>query len=463
MFFQSILVLLLAAALFVLWTLNSQGKSFSFRVMAGLALGITLGLLLKFLFTRYASESASLTSAMAWYNLAGNGYVALLRMISIPLIMVSILSAIVNLETAKGLAKKSASIIIVLILTTAIAAGIGIVTAKGFGLRSDAIYIGDAEQNRIAYMENRASTNLSLPVQLLKIIPTNPFAAMTGAGDNATLSVVLFASLLGIAVLILRKEEPELAEKFKNGVKVFYGVIIELTYMILELTPYGVCAIMARTLATTDYSAITTLAKFALASYVALGLVLIMHLILLAAFGFNPVIFLKKAWAPLSFAFVSRTSAGTLPMTIRTLSDGFGLDKGLSGFAASLGTSIGQNGCAGIYPAMLAMMIAPTLGIDTSNPAFIIQVVLTVAISSFGVAGVGGGATFAAIMVLSALGLPVGLAGVLISIEPVIDMGRTAINVSDSMVAGLVTGKLWGEVDKDVYNAAGTEAVKHID
>lgn len=443
------LVIALLAALLFLWKLNAMGKSFSVRVMAGLALGILLGIGIKMA----NPDAAAMDSAMTWYNLVGNGYVALLRMISIPLIMISIISAIVNLETTKGLAKKSATIIIVLILTTAISACIGIFVAKGFGLRSDSINIGDVEQQRIAYMENRAQTNLSLPVQLLKIIPTNPFAAMTGAGDNATLSVVLFASLLGIAALILRREEPELAERFKNGTKVLYGVIIELTYMILELTPCGVCAIMSRTLATTNYDAIATLAKFAAASYVALGTVLVMHLLLLACFGFNPLTYLKKAWTPLSFAFVSRTSAGTLPLTINALSDGFGLEKGLSGFAASLGTSIGQNGCAGIYPTMLAVMIAPTLGIDTSNPAFLLQVVLTVAITSFGVAGVGGGATFAGIMVLSALGLPVGLAGVLISIEPVIDMGRTAINVSDSMVAGLISGRFFNEVDMTVYNS----------
>lgn len=446
-----VIVIALVAALLVLWKLNAVGKSFSVRVMAGLALGILLGAGLKF----FNAGGPALSAAMPWYNLIGGGYVALLRMIAIPLIMISIISAIVNLETARGLAKKSAVIILVLILTTAASAVIGIAVTKGFDLRSDAIHIGDAEQQRIAYMENNAKTNLSLPVQLLRVIPTNPFAAMTGAGDNATLSVVLFASLLGVAVLILRSESPELAEKFKSGTKVLYGVIVELTYMILELTPYGVCAIMARTLATTNYEAITTLAKFAIASYIALAIVLVMHLTLLALFGFNPATYLKKAWTPLSFAFVSRTSAGTLPLTISTLSDGFGLDKGISGFAASLGTSIGQNGCAGIYPAMLAMMIAPTLGIDTSNPAFLFQVILTVAICSFGVAGVGGGATFAAIMVLSALGLPVGLAGVLISIEPVIDMGRTAINVSDSMVAGLISGKLFGEVDKTVYDTPG--------
>ena len=443
------IVIALIISLFVLWKMNSWGKSFSARVVAGLALGILLGAGIKLA----GPDTSAVDSAMEWYSLIGNGYVALLRMIAIPLIMISIISAIVNLETAKGLAKKSAVIILILVLTTAASAGIGIFVAKGLDLRADAINIGDAEQQRITYMENRAQTNLSLPVQLLRIIPTNPFAAMTGAGDNATLSVVLFASLLGIAALILRREEPELTERFKNGTKVFYGVIVELTYMILELTPYGVCAIMSRTLATTNYDAVATLAKFAAASYIALGIVMVMHLLILAAFGFNPVIYLKKAWTPLSFAFISRTSAGTLPLTIRTLSDEFGLDKGLSGFAASLGTSIGQNGCAGIYPAMLAVMIAPTLGIDTSNPGFLLQVVLTVAITSFGVAGVGGGATFAGIMVLSALGLPVGLAGVLISIEPVIDMGRTAINVSDSMVAGLVSGRLFNEVDLAAYNS----------
>ena len=101
---------------------------------------------------------------------------------------------------------------------------------------------------------------------------------------------------------------------------------------------------------------------------------------------------------------------------------------------------------------MLAVMIAPTVGIDVSDPSFLAQVVAVVAIASFGVAGVGGGATFAAIIVLSALKLPVALAGVLISIEPVIDMGRTAVNVSDSVLAGLISGRLFGEVDQAVYD-----------
>ena len=119
----------------------------------------------------------------------------------------------------------------------------------------------------------------------------------------------------------------------------------------------------------------------------------------------------------------------------------------------SFGVSIGQNGCAGIYPAMLAVMIAPSVGINPFEWQFILLLIAIVAISSFGVAGVGGGATFAAIIVLSAMDLPVALAGILISVEPLIDMGRTALNVNDSMLAGVTTARATGELDKETFNS----------
>ena len=101
-----------------------------------------------------------------------------------------------------------------------------------------------------------------------------------------------------------------------------------------------------------------------------------------------------------------------------------------------------KNGCAGIYPAMLAVMIAPTVGIDPLAPLFLIKLVLVVTFASFGIAGVGGGATFASLVVLSTMGLPVGLVGLLIAIEPLIDMGRTALNVSDAMTTAIIADKI---------------------
>jgi L-cystine uptake protein TcyP (sodium:dicarboxylate symporter family) len=117
--------------------------------------------------------------------------------------------------------------------------------------------------------------------------------------------------------------------------------------------------------------------------------------------------------------------------------------------SATFGTTIGQNGGAGIYPAMLAVMVAPTMGVNPLDPIFIMTLVGVVAISSFGVAGVGGGATFAALSGLPAMGFPVALVALLISIEPLIDMARTALNVSGSMTAGLVTSRLLGMPERD--------------
>ncbi|MBS1484773.1 MAG: cation:dicarboxylase symporter family transporter, partial [Clostridium sp.] len=177
----------------------------------------------------------------------------------------------------------------------------------------------------------------------------------------------------------------------------------------------------------------------------------IIHGLILASVGVSPLIYFKKAMTTLIFAFTSRTSAGTLPLTIRTLTDEMGVDNGVSNLAGSLSTSIGQNGCAAIYPAMLVVMVAPAVG-QPITPSFFILMVIIITFASIGIAGVGGGATFAGITVLSALGLPVGIAGLLVGIEPVIDMARTALNVSDGMVTGLVAAKLTKNIDMNVYN-----------
>ncbi|MGY4043346.1 cation:dicarboxylate symporter family transporter [Aeromonas hydrophila] len=177
------------------------------------------------------------------------------------------------------------------------------------------------------------------------------------------------------------------------------------------------------------------------------------HLLLVSLVGINPARYLKKIMPVLAFAFTSRTSAGSIPMNVQTQTKALGIPEGIANFAASFGSTIGQNGCAGIYPAMLAVMIAPTVGVNPMDPGFIMTLIAIITVSSFGVAGIGGGATFAALIVLSALDFPVALAGLLISIEPLIDMGRTALNVSGSITAGTVTSRLLGETDMAVFNS----------
>ena len=144
----------------------------------------------------------------------------------------------------------------------------------------------------------------------------------------------------------------------------------------------------------------------------------------------------------LTFAFTSRSSAATIPLNVETQIRDLKHHPTIANFSATFGATIGQNGCAGIYPAMLATMIAPTMGIDPLDPTFMLTLVGVVAISSFGIAGIGGGATFAALMVLPAMGLPVVLVALLISIEPLIDMARTALNVNGAMTAGSITNQV---------------------
>lgn len=449
--FYTILVLIIFIALLsLLFYMQKKQHSFSKRVLVGLGLGLVFGALVQLIFK--GPWPSVIKIATDWMSIVGSGYVALLRMITIPLIMISILTAILNLETAKGVLKMSLIVIGILVATAFISALIGAGTSVAFGLNAEQIQMSEREEQRGESLEAQNVDKGTVPQQILKLLPSNPFASMAGQGDSPTIAVVIFTALLGISALGIKNSQRSLYDKFREGIAVIHSVVFKLVDMILELTPYGILAIMTKTIATTDFNAILTLIKFIIASYIALILVLVIHAVILIIFKFKPQIFFKKSWPALSFAFTSRTSVGTLPLTIDALKNKLGLSEGISNFAATFGTSIGQNGCAGVYPAMLAVMIVAAQGGNPLNPMFLISVAVISALSSFGIAGVGGGATMASIMVLSALGLPVALAGVLISVEPLIDMGRTAVNVSGSMVSGLVAGRLTKQIDDKIYN-----------
>jgi len=145
----------------------------------------------------------------------------------------------------------------------------------------------------------------------------------------------------------------------------------------------------------------------------------------------------------LTFAFATRSSAATIPLTIRAQIEELKVPAPIANISASFGATIGQNGCAGIYPAMLAVMVAPTMGVDLDF-GFISSLLVVIAIGSFGIAGVGGGATNAALVVLPAVGFPVTVAALLISIEPLIDMARTALNVNGAITTGILTNRFIG-------------------
>lgn len=406
-------------------------------------IGIIFGLGLKTIY----GEGTVLDQSVAWFNIVGNGYVQLLQMVVMPLIFISILSAVVKLHQTTSLGKISILVIGILLFTTAIAAFVGISVTNLFGLTAEGLVQGVRETERLAAIESQyigQVANLDIPKLLLSLFPQNPFADLTGVRPTAIISVVIFSAFLGVAALKLMEKDKINGERIRHGIEALQALIISLVRLVMQFTPYGVLALMTKMVVTANLADIIKLGEFVIASYLGLIIMLLVHALILLFVRVNPIDFFKKAFPVLSFAFISRSSAASIPLNIETQTKQLGVPEGIASFSASFGATIGQNGCAGLYPAMLAVMVAPTVGINPLDPLWIAQLVIIVTLSSIGVAGVGGGATFAALIVLPIMGLPVTLVALLISIEPLIDMGRTALNVNGSMTAGTATSQLLG-------------------
>ncbi|HEE8649084.1 L-cystine transporter [Staphylococcus aureus] len=456
-FLTLINIIVLVIFIVILHMMARKHISFAKRVFTALGIGIVFGVLLHLV---YGTHSNVITSTSDWFNIVGQGYVALLQMIVMPLIFISIVAAFTKIQIGEKFAKIGSLIFIFLIGTVTIAAIVGVVYALVFGLDASTINLGNAEQARGSEIAKQAKdlTAHTLPQQILELLPKNPFLDFTGQRATSTIAVVIFASFIGFAYLRVARKQPDHGELLKRAIDAIYSLVMAIVTFVLRLTPYGVLAIMANTLSTSDFGAIWTLGKFLIASYAALITMYIIHLIILSLLGISPIRYVKKTLEVLIFAFTSRSSAGALPLNVQTQTRRLGVPEGIANFAATFGLSIGQNGCAGIYPAMLAIMVAPVANVEI-DLQFIVTLIAVVIISSFGVAGVGGGATFASILVLSTLNLPVALAGVLISVEPLIDMGRTALNVNDSMLAGTGTAKLTKHWDKDTFESNDNAAL----
>lgn len=446
---QVLVTLVVFVALLIgLVALKRRGTNFTPRVFIALAAGLVLGGGIQ-LFLGLKTDAT--TTALDWISIVGKGYIALLKMLIIPLIFVSIVNAFTHAKVTDKFGKISGVVMAVLLGTVAIAALFGWAVIAFSGL-AGASFTQTAAQNTMTALQAKQQTveGLTLPQVIVSFIPPNIFADLAGSRANSTVGVVVFSVICGVAWLKLRERNAEQAEFFKNFVDSLNGIVMRIVSMVMDLTPYGILALMANVMATSDFAAVIDLGKLVLVSYVALIGMFLVHLVILAVQGVSPATYVRKTFPVLSFAFVSHTSAGCMPFNIETQTKALGVDEASANLSASLGVSIGQNGCAGIYPAMLATIIAPTVGIDVLSPAFVLSLVAVVVISSFGISGVGGGATFASLVVLGTLNLPIGIVGVLASVEMIIDMGRTALNVSDAMVAGVTASNACKDLDRSV-------------
>lgn len=445
----------------VLYHLSRQHVNYSKRVFVGLGFGILLGAAIQALF---GVDSPTTTSIMDWVSIVGTAYIKFLQMLVVPLIFVSLVKAFTQMEGQAHIGKISSRIVMILLVTVAIAATIGIASVVLFNLDGAKFAQGAQEIARIESLQERNATvaDLTLPQQIISFIPANIFEDFAGLRPTSNIAVVIFSAMVGIAYLGIVDKYPDEANTFKSIINAFHRIVLRLVTIVLRIAPYGIFALMTNMIASSSYQSLLNMGTMLIASYLAFAVMFAIHALLLMIHQISPVTYFKKAWNVLSFAFTSRSSGASLPINIATQEELLGVDTTTANFSATLGLSIGQNGCAGIYPAMLVAIVAPTVGMNLADPMVWLTIIATITISSIGVAGVGGGATFASLIVFGTLGLPIEIIGLMVSIEPVIDMGRTALNVNDSMLAGILTSQQLHTLNKNKFNDMTLELTEEL-
>lgn len=435
-------IVVLFALFFVMKQMEKKKVKFSTRMLSATGIGLVLGLLIQVVggFPEAPLEVPFIAEINKWYGLFANGFMDLLKMLVIPLIFVSIMRVIINMKQGENLGKLTARTLGLLVGTTAIAAIIGLVVGNLFQLGVNShLVAGEATIREVS----------SLVDTLRGLLPSNPIASMA---NGNVVAVVIFAAFLGLATKRQTKKYYDIVKPFIDLVEAFYKIILSVAMTIIKWMPYAVIALLANTIAGRGMAALGEAIDFILVTYIGVALMFVVHLILIALSGLNPFRYVKNVLDALVLAFTSRSSLGTLPVSIEKLTDNVGLDNGTATFVGSLGSNAGMNGCAGIYPALVAITVANMTGTPI-DMTFIIMLVIVIALASFGIAGLPGSATMAISVVLSGMGMgeyfPL-IAGI-IAIDPILDMGRTMLNVNGTLTTAVLVGKSFNKIDQDVY------------
>lgn len=436
-------VLMVAVLIGLFFIINKISKKFKFNklmiisIFIGLGLGIVIQIIAKF--PKDPSSITWINEVSVWYGLFGNGFMDLLKMIVMPLVLVSIIRVIMNMKE-DNLGKLTFKSMGMFFGTTAVAAIIGVLVGNLFDLGSNLQVMSTSEEIREI---------TSLPDTIRGLLPANPVKAMA---DGNTVAVVIFATFIGLAIRRLRKKYLDIIKPFMDFVEAFYKIIVSVAITVIKLMPYAVVPLMASTIASRGVKSLLDVVDFILALYISVGIMFVVHLVIISLSGVNPITYIKNTSKALILAFTSRSSLGTLPVTLEVLTENMKVDSGTASFVTSLGSNMGMNACAGIYPALVSVMLANMAGVEM-NFTFYVMLIIVITISSLGIAGIPGTATMSVSVVISGMGMGAyfPLAGAIIAIDPILDMGRTMLNVNGAMTAAIA-------VDKSMKNNEKKEA-----
>lgn len=446
--FSSIWIGILILLFFLLVHINVNLKKefkFSTRVIISTVLGFAVGIVFQSTLGMVGAEQVPdvIKNVTTAASLVGRGFTSLLKMVVIPLVGLSVYNSIINSKNNENLKKLTGKSVVYYTVTVAISAIIGISVAMLFNLG-----VGMKLPEGMEAWTGKGEYKGLVDV-VVSFIPSNIFKAMS---ETSVIGVVIFAAFLGFATNRMSLKNPEKIQPLKDVTSALFAVMTSVTTTIIKIIPYGVAALMFDLTASYGLEVFKNLVTYLIVMFISLALVVVMQSINLAIHGINPFTYYKKAMAPLILALTTTSSMGTLPVTIETLEKEVGVSSPTANFTATLGTTIGMNGCAGVFPAVIAIMIANMNGIAIT-PVFLISLITVIALGSFGMAGVPGTAYIAATVVLGGMGLPFDPVAIVFPIDSIIDMGRTAVNVNGAMVISTVVDKELGSFNESVLKS----------
>ena len=447
-----IFLVVLGAILFALNKLPKKKFSFSAKVMIATVVGLILGLVIQFTagFPNNPMELTFVAETTLWYSLLGGGFISFIRMLVIPLVMVSIIHVIINMKEDAKLGALVKRTLVITLVMVAISVALGIFLGKTFN-------VGHVEQAVAAEGVNKIREVKNIVDTLKALIPANPVEAMVNLN---IVGLVIFSAMLGVAAKRMSKKYMEIVSPFFALINAMQKIIVSMAMSIIKWMPLAVVPLLANTIAQKGISAIVEVSKFILVLYLAVAVMFVIQMIAVAMFGLNPITYVKKCISLLILAFTSRSSVGCLPVTISTLTNKLGVSESTASFVGSFGTTAGMQGCAGIFPALTIVFVTNMSG-HSVDLTLIVMSIIVVSIGSLGIAGIPGTATMAASVGLSGTGLAglFPLVNPILAIDPIIDMPRTMLNVIGSVTNAIMVDKSLGQINLSVYNdpEAGNE------
>ncbi len=410
--------------------------SLTSKILIAMGLGIVLGVVINLFFKEVQWVQSLLVAGLL--TVIGSVFISALKMMVVPLVLVSLTSGVTKLGDINQLGRIGAKALGFYLISTAIAISIAISVASilnpgtGFNM----------QQENVEYMAKEAP---SLGNVIINMVPSNPINAMA---EGNMLQIIVFAILLGVAITLS-------GEKGKHVVNLINDldvVILKMVDIVMKIAPIGVFALITKTFATQGVDIILPLAGY----FFAVVLALLLHFIgtfslLLKLLGrLDPVIFYKKIREVLLFAFSTASSSATIPVTLKNVTTRMGVKNKIASFTIPLGATINMDGTA-IMQGVATVFIANVYGVDLTTMDFL-TIILTATLASIGTAGVPGVGLIMLAMVLGQVGLPVEGIALIIGVDRLLDMMRTAVNVTGDSALTCIIAKSENEIDEKQFN-----------